>query len=91
LYGAGPFASGDAAQLFSGVVDGAEIGSVRATLSLVSSARRRLTGPRIYCQPPLCNHIPPAGKVITWGGEEFQFESDAAWRPTRPTLQVITR
>lgn len=87
-YGAGPFAAGDLAQIFDGVIDGADISATRVQLGIVSSARRRQTGPRLYCQPPLCNHIPPAGKTITWGGAEYTFESGAAWRPSTPQIFV---
>ncbi len=87
LYGSEPFTAGDALQVFSGVIDGAELTPTRVTLDLVSEGRRNLTGPRVYCQPPLCNHMPPPGTRITWGGDTYVLNDNApslngAARPT---------
>ena len=71
LYGDGPYATEDATQVFSGVLDGAEIGMMRVRFGLSSESRRRATGPRIYCAPPLCNHLVAPGSVLYWSGERY--------------------
>ncbi len=76
LYGDGPYALGDAVLLFGGVTDGAEHG-LRVTLDLITAARRRLTAPRLRCAPPLCNHLPPSGTVVSWNGERYALEGRA--------------
>jgi len=92
LYGAGPFTSGDALQVFTGVLDGADLSVTRVSLGLVSAGRRRLTGPRLYCQPPTCNHMPPPGTRIVWGGDVFILNADEPYQtPYGPTPAVRAR
>lgn len=74
LYGDGPYAADDAVELFSGVCDGApQIGLDRVQISITSAGRAREFAPRIYFEQ-FCNWIPPAGKVISWGGEHYRLE-----------------
>jgi len=75
LYGMGPWVAADAVQVFSGVIDGARVGSARVMLGLVSRARRGEVGPRIVCAQPLCNHLPPNGVSIAWGGDVVELYS----------------
>lgn len=71
LYGNGPYAIDDAVQVFSGVLDGAEIGPTRVRFGITTESRRRATGPRIRCAPPLCNHLIAPGAVLFWNGERY--------------------
>jgi hypothetical protein len=92
LYGAGPFVSGDALQVFTGVLDGADLTPTRVRLGIVSAGRRRLTGPRLYCQPPTCNHMPPPGTRIVWGGDVYILNADEpGLTPYGPTPTVRSR
>lgn len=84
LYGDGPFSAGDALQVFAGVIDSADITPLRITLDCVSEGRAKMTGPRLYCQPPTFNHMPPPGTKLLWGGETYVLNADA---PSGPTLE----
>jgi hypothetical protein len=77
LYGTGPWTTGDAEQVFAGVLDGCQITPTRVTFGIVSTGRRREHSPRIYCAPPLCNHLPPAGTKIAWAGEVYELQGAA--------------
>ena len=66
----------DVVQVFSGVIDAAEeIGELECVLSLAPTTGARSSIPDIVIGPPLCNHLLPAGTVITWGNTTFTIES----------------
>ena len=73
LYGAGPYSAGDAVLLFDGVMDGADIG-VYVKIQITSQSLRTSFVPRFTCAPPVFNHMPPRGTVITWQNEQFILE-----------------
>lgn len=63
LYGAGPsWADADGECLLDGEMGEATITGSTVSITLKRSAPQRT--PRIYLNPPLCNHIPPAGTQI---------------------------
>ena len=73
LYGDGPYATNDAVLLFDGECDGADLTIERVSIDLTSSGRIRELSPRLYWEH-FCKHIPPAGTVISWGGEHYRLE-----------------
>lgn len=73
IYGDGPFATDDAVLLFEGVCDGAELAIERVSIDLTSAGRVNELSPRLYWDMA-CTHIPPAGTVISWGGEHYRLE-----------------
>ncbi len=74
LYGAGPHAPEDAVLLFDGVCDGAPSLSIqRISIEITTRGRINELSPRLRWEL-FCNHIPPAGTVIPWGGEHFRLE-----------------
>ena len=62
LYGEGPWADEDGECLLDGEMGEATITGSTVTIALKRSAPQRT--PRLYLNPPLCNHIPPAGTQI---------------------------
>lgn len=63
LYGDGPsWADADGECLLDGEMGEATITGSTVTIALKRSAPQRT--PRLYLNPPLCNHIPPAGTQI---------------------------
>lgn len=74
LYGMGPFTAEDAVLVFSGEADGApDVGETRVSIEIVTEGRALQKAPRLYWDM-LFNHIPPAGTVISIGGEHFTLE-----------------
>lgn len=75
LSGPGPFDPADAVMTFEGVCDGTpDISIERVRIAITSASRVREMSPRIYFEQ-FCNHIPPAGTVISWGGEHYRLEA----------------
>ena len=74
LYGEAPFAAGDAETVFTGVLDGCLIGPDRVYFDIATAGRKREYGPRVILMPPLCNHLPPNGLRLSWGGEIIELE-----------------
>jgi|GEM_PF-2500812 len=75
LYGAGPtFAAGDGVQIFEGVCDASDVQLERVTIDITSAGRLRETSPRLY-YTSFCHYMPPAGRVLSWGGEHFELIS----------------
>lgn len=63
LYGDGPtWAADDGECLLDGEMGEATITGSTVTIALKRSAPQRT--PRLYLNPPICNHIPPAGTQI---------------------------
>lgn len=60
-----PHAS-DAVQVFSGVMDGAEISPDKIRISLIESATNKVFPPTSL-GPPTYNHLPPKGLRVFWG------------------------
>lgn len=75
LYGAGPYAVGDAVQIFSGVIDSVDEMTLSSVLmQAVSDSARREKSPRIYFDH-ICRYLPPAGRVLAWNGQYFKLET----------------
>ena len=71
LYGAGPYASADGTEIFSGVMDAATgIDLDTVTIDLRGESFNDNYTPHILCNPPTFNHL-PAQKVIVWGNETY--------------------
>lgn len=69
FYGDNP-AAGDPVAVFDGVMDEADIGADRVRITLVSANARTLFSPRRFIGPATgFNHLSPAGRKITWGGQ----------------------
>lgn len=74
LYGSEPFASGDAVQLFEGQADGGRITTMAVEVECIAMRQATIYAPRVYAQPPLMNHNPPAGTVLRWNGDIYTLE-----------------
>lgn len=74
LYGDGPYSVGDEIKLFEGVCDNAEIDLDRVVINITTERRLSETAPRIYFEA-FCTRLPPAGTVISWGGEHYRLEA----------------
>lgn len=76
VYGTGAsIATADPVLIFDGVVERVPKGDRREVEIILSDASSSgYNTPKHVIAPPLCNHIPPQGTVITWGGESFSIE-----------------
>lgn len=74
LYGTPSFATDDAVLLFDGQMDGGSITVDRVTIDCIAMRAQTMYAPRIYAQPPLINHAPPAGTVLRWNGDTYTLE-----------------
>ena len=57
-----------------GVMDGADIGE-QVTINIISKSTAYGTTPRILCGPPLMNHLPASGTVLTAGSVTITIRS----------------
>ena len=55
-------------------MDGAQIGE-QVSINVIGKTTAYGPTPRIMCGPPLMNHLPQAGKVITTGNVTITLES----------------
>lgn len=74
LYGDAPYAASDPVMIFDGVMDGVPQLDDYATITFRSDRSRTTFCPRIRLAPPLCNHVPPTGTVITGNGVALTLE-----------------
>jgi len=65
---------GDAVMVFSGVMDSVPVIDTRVVINIVSEGIGTAFSPRLFCAPPLCNHMPAAGTIIEWSGERYVLE-----------------
>lgn len=67
----------DAALIFDGVCDGADIGPDRVSIDLIGSNTKTGIFPRRFIGPSTgFNHLSPRGKKITWGGQTYIINRD---------------
>lgn len=72
---AGATASGDPVQIFSGGMDGADIGTDKVTVALVAQKNQTLSAPRVFINKANgFNFLQPAGTKIAVNGEVFILE-----------------
>ena len=64
----------DAVMVFSGVMDAVPVIDTRVVINVISEGIGTAFSPRLFCAPPLCNHMPAAGTVIEWSGERYVLE-----------------
>lgn len=68
-------AAGDPVQVFSGVVDGAEIGADKVVFNLIAANTATLQAPRVFINKESgFNFIQPEGTKIVWGSETFELK-----------------
>lgn len=72
LYGDSPYVLDDALQVFSGIIDGVDIGDL-AQINIISDGLIQWT-PRIAFSQDRFSHMQPKGSQVTWGNEKFILE-----------------
>jgi hypothetical protein len=73
---AGATATADAVQVFSGVVDGADISADKVNLILMAQANRTLHSPRVFINKAAgFNYLLPAGTRINFGVDNWTLPS----------------
>lgn len=62
--------------VFDGVMNNVQPFGVgeKVTVNITTEGRLNSKAPRLRFLPPLCNHLPAPGTVITWGGERYILE-----------------
>jgi hypothetical protein len=74
LYGDAPYTTDDAALLFDGQLDGGTVTAESVDIHCIAMRGVTMYAPRIYAQPPVVNHAPPAGTVLRWNGDNYTLE-----------------
>lgn len=74
FYGDNPALS-DPVKVFDGVMDEADIGADFVRITLIGENARTLYSPRRFIGPATgFNHLSPAGRKITWGGQPIELK-----------------
>lgn len=71
---AGATDASDVIQVFSGVLDGANISETKVSFTLVSQNNKTLYSPRVFINKPKFNFLQPANTKIVFGNETFILE-----------------
>jgi hypothetical protein len=75
VYATGPASNTDPVLYSRGVLSGAVLSPVAATLQVVTSkARTEFVPNQFYTIEEGFNHLPPQGIVVQWAGEKYVLE-----------------